>query len=254
MSIQTTTAVWNHSRHDGVPLLVLLAIADHVNTEGLAWPSMSTLAKKARITERHAYRVVEQLLQSGELEKKPGGGRGRRNHYRILVGNTDRSVRVTRKGNPDRTVRKTLTPRSVHRSTVSEPLFGSYGTGAGHRQEIPQNGADRGQAAVIVREVWWQDKRPPIPNWTMGQEYSALDPVAKRVGWEIVLAAVRLVPSVFETNGEPFTGRLVFSRKTRDLWNRCLDLAERELHSARNGAPVTPSEGSLAEVLEDGGA
>jgi hypothetical protein len=47
--------------------LVLLAIADFSNDDGQAWPSIPTLATKARISERHAQRVIKQLKDMGEL-------------------------------------------------------------------------------------------------------------------------------------------------------------------------------------------
>jgi hypothetical protein len=77
------SAVWEHSRQEGGALLLMLAIADHANDAGLAFPSIERLARKARLTPRQIYRLVQQLLGSGEIEIEHGGGRHRSNLYKI---------------------------------------------------------------------------------------------------------------------------------------------------------------------------
>lgn len=67
MSIKVTSKVWDHSRHSGSALLVLLAIADFADDEGMAFPGLTTLAKKARTTVRNLHKVLEKLVESGEL-------------------------------------------------------------------------------------------------------------------------------------------------------------------------------------------
>jgi hypothetical protein len=46
MSIHIMTQVWERSQHKGRALLLILAIADNANDQGLAYPSAKTLAKK----------------------------------------------------------------------------------------------------------------------------------------------------------------------------------------------------------------
>ena len=86
MSIRVMSQVWEHSHATGGQLLVLLAIADFSNDDGEAWPSVPTLAKKARISERHTQRVVKQLKAMGELvvDSKASGQWGT-NIYRIAL-------------------------------------------------------------------------------------------------------------------------------------------------------------------------
>lgn len=67
MSIQTMTRVWSRSTHSGTELLLLLAIADFADDHGTAWPSVETLARKARTTRRHVQRLLGRLVDSGEL-------------------------------------------------------------------------------------------------------------------------------------------------------------------------------------------
>ena len=57
--------------------MVLLAITDFANDDGMAYPSVSTLGKKARLSERQVQRAIRRLTALGELavetEKGPHG-------------------------------------------------------------------------------------------------------------------------------------------------------------------------------------
>ena len=59
--------VWEGSQHKGSALLQLLAIADYADDNGLAWPGLSTLAGKTRISRRQVMRINEACQESGEL-------------------------------------------------------------------------------------------------------------------------------------------------------------------------------------------
>jgi len=56
---------------------VLVAIARHADDEGKAWPSVATIARLARLSERHVKRILRELEASGELVIERGGGRRR---------------------------------------------------------------------------------------------------------------------------------------------------------------------------------
>ena len=64
---------WRLSRAKGGELLVLLAIGDFADDNGTAYPSIATLAKKARLSERQTQRAVHHLVDLGELEIGSGG-------------------------------------------------------------------------------------------------------------------------------------------------------------------------------------
>lgn len=83
MSIQWMNKVWSHSNKSGATLLVLLAIADHANDDGVCWPSIATLATKARISERQAKRVIAALEADGDIEVMRGDGRTHTSTYRL---------------------------------------------------------------------------------------------------------------------------------------------------------------------------
>src|SRR5262249_22305654 len=61
MSIKVMTRVWTHSQRKDGELLVMLALADFANDAGECWPSILTLAQKARLTERQTRRVLKRL-------------------------------------------------------------------------------------------------------------------------------------------------------------------------------------------------
>lgn len=84
MSIKFMTRIWEHSPQEGAALLMILAIADHANDQGVCWPSVRTLARKCRVSERHATRLISKLQGDGEIEIETGGGRGHTNVYRVM--------------------------------------------------------------------------------------------------------------------------------------------------------------------------
>lgn len=94
MSVRQMAIVWARSKQSGTALLLLLAIADFANDEGFAWPSIPTLGKKIRLTERSTQRLIERLEASDELKTWHGqgpipvstpGGIQRTNLYQVVV-------------------------------------------------------------------------------------------------------------------------------------------------------------------------
>lgn len=67
MSISVMSEVWNKSQHSGSELLMLLAIADFSDDHGKAYPSVSTLSTKCRMSRRNVQYVINNLKSSGEL-------------------------------------------------------------------------------------------------------------------------------------------------------------------------------------------
>jgi hypothetical protein len=85
MSIKVATQVWNGSRHKSGDLLVLLALADHADDQGKAWPGIPLLARKARLSERHTRRCLNRLVSSCEVEILPNAAPSGRNLYHIRL-------------------------------------------------------------------------------------------------------------------------------------------------------------------------
>lgn len=85
MSIKRMVAVWEHSKQTGNKLLILLSLADHADDLGVCWPGFDKLAERARVSRRHAIRLVDELAQSGELWVC-SRDRQRSNVYVVTVG------------------------------------------------------------------------------------------------------------------------------------------------------------------------
>jgi len=83
MSIKVMTAVWAKSAQKGSALLLLLAIADHADDAGKAYPSVDTLAEKIRMTPRNTQFLLRKLEESGEISIEMNAGRRGCNVYRI---------------------------------------------------------------------------------------------------------------------------------------------------------------------------
>ena len=75
MSIRLMSQVWEDPRIQSQPeLLVLLALADHARDDGVCWPSIRTIAAKARVEERSAQRIIRRLIEKGLVEIVAKGG------------------------------------------------------------------------------------------------------------------------------------------------------------------------------------
>ncbi len=82
MSIRVMTAVWDHAAVSAGELIVLLAMADFAHDDGAGvYPLQSTLAAKARMTDRNLRYCLEALEEKGYIERI--GKRGTRTLWRV---------------------------------------------------------------------------------------------------------------------------------------------------------------------------
>src|SRR5262245_52009412 len=98
MSIAVMSRVWERSGQQGSALILLLALADFSNDEGVSWPSIETLARKARISPRQAQNLIGALEGAGELYAAKGVGRTNTSRYFVAVGVGKETVDKTIKG------------------------------------------------------------------------------------------------------------------------------------------------------------
>ena len=88
MSIRAMTWAWSLEELPLKESMVLLALADQANDEGLCWPSQETLAKKSRGSVRSVKRAIKFLRDAGLVETiiraTPAGRKS--NYYRVMVG------------------------------------------------------------------------------------------------------------------------------------------------------------------------
>lgn len=130
MSVKQINLVWEYSRQTGVGLLLLLAIADHANDEGVAWPSHDRLALKIRRDRRSVKRIVRRIMAEDQPELKlvrPGGAGARStNLYKLTIDTSQASmsdkVTASRTNKGD-----SLTPL--------DPIRGTNGTNKGDKTD-----------------------------------------------------------------------------------------------------------------------
>ena len=86
MSNYYLNTVWDFSEAKGTPLLVLIALADYSNEEGISWPSLNALSKRCRIDRSNVSRSISTLVSMGEIERAGyGDGRYGSTRYRIKI-------------------------------------------------------------------------------------------------------------------------------------------------------------------------
>lgn len=87
MSVQSMSQVLTLSKMRLGARLVLLAIANHANAEGLdAWPSVASIAREAGLSESQAHRGIRAAVLAGELRVQVGSGPHATNVYQITLG------------------------------------------------------------------------------------------------------------------------------------------------------------------------
>jgi hypothetical protein len=86
MSVRMSSLVWEKSSHKGNRLLTLLALADICNREGIAWPSVGTIAEMVKVKERQAQYILRDLENTGELYTHLQTGRTCPNFYLVATG------------------------------------------------------------------------------------------------------------------------------------------------------------------------
>lgn len=88
MSIKAMSLVWeDQTVTSRAELLVLLAMADHArDPDFVCYPSIHSLAKKARCSERTVYRIIAKLELLGKLSVKSSAGPKGTNLYRVTPG------------------------------------------------------------------------------------------------------------------------------------------------------------------------
>jgi hypothetical protein len=87
MSIKLMTAVWERIDLTSTQKLVLLALADWANDEGLCWPSIDRVAVKASLKRRAVQMTIRSLEESGFLRREELVGRGNKYWVNIPVQN-----------------------------------------------------------------------------------------------------------------------------------------------------------------------
>lgn len=115
MAMSITSAVWQSGPNHKTYLLILMAIADAADQEGVAFPKISTIATLARCSRTTAFEGIKWLEQEGWLSREgnqSASGKTRRNTYRINLARLD-LAKPKKSGvrNPDYRGPKSVPPR-----------------------------------------------------------------------------------------------------------------------------------------------
>lgn len=148
MSIRLMVKIWESGPSDRVELLVLLALADFANDDGECWPSMKTIAEKARLSERGAQKIIARLTAAGWISVTVKGGRRGCNVYRVRAD----KIKEGREGSePGPLAGKAKTPNPVHPEPGS-PRTGVQETPNGGSPEPPRTVKESSNADVLDAE------------------------------------------------------------------------------------------------------
>src|ERR1700683_4227444 len=74
VSIKLMSAVW-HMKLNHTDKLVLLALADNANDDGVCWPSIKTICKKTCLSERGVQASLQRLIETNVLQRIIRNGR-----------------------------------------------------------------------------------------------------------------------------------------------------------------------------------
>jgi hypothetical protein len=194
MSIKIMSAVWENGPEDRGELLVLLALSDFASDKGQCWPSVASIAKKARMDERSARRILRKLEAGGWVSSSIGGGRHGCSEYTINPDNVTPGQNVPTpdkmRQKPGQNEPKTRTPVSPEPSgTIKEPptarerlldAMGVGGDGVSNPSQFiggtidmaeagrwSQMGLSVSQQIEVIREVRERQQRKH-PGWRPG--------------------------------------------------------------------------------------
>jgi hypothetical protein len=127
--------VWRNSRQAGGKLLLLLAIADFSNDNGMAYPGIDTLAEKTRQSRRTIQRQLSELEADRELAIEPGTGRSNTNTYWVLTG-LDENVKQKYIDDAEKIKGVKLTPFAKKKGDKMTPINSKKGDISGKKGDI----------------------------------------------------------------------------------------------------------------------
>ena len=88
MSLRAITWAWSLDIRNPTQKLVLMALCDHVDEQGVCWPSVNLIAERAGCTRRTAQRHLRDLEHAGIIESIPhhrNDGSQTSNRYRVIM-------------------------------------------------------------------------------------------------------------------------------------------------------------------------
>lgn len=124
MSIEVSATVWKHAPVDGSAMLLLLALADFADEDGGCWPSIATLADRARCSERTVQRGLAEMEQAGFIAVETGSGPRGCNRYFVRVEAIRAASRARKPAAAEAAKRAAGTPAGGDNLTPPDSLTG----------------------------------------------------------------------------------------------------------------------------------
>lgn len=206
MSIKVMNMVWERSTQRGNKLLLLLAIADHADDTGKAYPGIERLALKIRTTERTVYSLISELEESGELFIEHGGGRHKVNNYQInmkkLQGKPENPEEVSLKNsaetlkNSAETLKQASPDPSIDPSIDPSVVVGKAATASDGFDKHPSELGLAPHEVAIAKDRWalrrhkdWVRLRMEVrqiqtADWPPSREQGYYRELARAVGYK----------------------------------------------------------------------
>lgn len=185
MSIKVMSRAWDESKAKGSGLLLLLALADFADDNGLCWPSIETLSKKVRLTPQAVRNNLKKLEEIDELERWWRVGRS--SFYIVKTGaSKEETIAARNKAESCGATPDNPSPEEVDPPKVSTPHPSDEARGASlrdltrsvkdpslKRYTVP---SEQSEAATFVEEPHLQEEAPPSEK--NGGEISRVPPPA----------------------------------------------------------------------------
>lgn len=92
MSNAVLTRVWTQSKQIKNHRLLLVALADGVNDQGIGFHGTRFLAEKVLLSERQTKRLRDDLIEAGDVYVQSGDGRGNLTCYLVCTGMEEKDI------------------------------------------------------------------------------------------------------------------------------------------------------------------
>ena len=123
MSIQALGPVIESMLFKGAEYAVLVSLANHANEDACVWLGYETMAAEARLSVRHAKRVIKSLIDQGAVKLvSSGGGRYGTNEYEIDIERFEAAAAAEKGARKARRERRRIAARNG--DTRSPPTSG----------------------------------------------------------------------------------------------------------------------------------
>ena len=171
MSVKIMSQVWANGPSDQAQLLVLLAMADIAGDDGKLWPSVATIAEKARMSERNARRIIRCLEADGWVETFVNRGRNSTSKYFVkpdkITGQNNRTDCPGGQNEPENRTKSTVKPDTAMSPEPSRTIKNHHNMVEGKKTtpKEPRQNLDEGFDefwAVYPKKV---AKPDALKNW-----------------------------------------------------------------------------------------